>query len=125
MSKIVQAINTMISNSDKIHEVFRVDNEGGNKEIYFLYNQYQWSMLFDQEDSQYYLYYYKQPLGPSQVRGGVDWKEVDFILYKSSDFVGREAAASFRDLYLLISEKVLGIDKVLDDILSESDDVPL
>jgi len=37
---------------------------------------------------------------------------------------GKEALQTFRELYLLLKEKVLGADEVLDDIIKSGEDIP-
>ena len=125
MSKIVQAINVMISNADKIHEVYKGTGSFPHELLYFMYGKYQWSIMHDAEEEAYYLNYFKSPLDPDRIREGLRWGEMDAITYKSTDFKAREATESFRDLYTLVSEKLLGIDRVLEDILSDEDNVPL
>jgi hypothetical protein len=51
-----------------------------------------------------------------------DWREFDQMASYSDGSIGtQEAKASFRDLYDLLTEKVYGIDLVLDDIIGTRD----
>ena len=52
------------------------------------------------------------------------WEDVapNQVNYSSKELGTKEAKQSMRELYTLLSEKVYGIDEVLDDIISS--DVP-
>jgi len=43
------------------------------------------------------------------------------VVYKDSEIGTREARASFTELYSLLTEKVYGVDEVLDDIIADDD----
>jgi len=116
MSKIVQAVNAMISNSKFITEVTR-----GNDEIFFLYKRkYRWSMA--RRDDEHVLWFYP---GDESVRSLAsrdgNWDDVEMVVYKDSEIGTREARASFTELYSLLTEKVYGVDEVLDDIIADDD----
>ena len=115
MSKIVQAVNAMISNHKLISNVVRGENE-----VFFLYKEkYKWSMAF--RDGSYYLWYYpgNQSLEDlSQERWDDD---IPMVSYKDADIGTKEAKASFAELYTLVKEKVYGVDEVLDDIIGDDD----
>ena len=43
----------------------------------------------------------------------------DYISYSANAFKVKEAIESFKNLYLIVQEKLYNIDKVLDDIIDE------
>lgn len=114
MSKIVQAINAMISNPRFISNVIRADKE----EIYFLYKgKYKWSIAH--RDEGYYLFYYP---GDDSIQNLADepWNpQIPIVVYKDTDIGTKEAKASFAELYTVVVEKVFGVDAVLDDIIGD------
>jgi hypothetical protein len=115
MSKIVTAINVMITNSDKITNVCK-----NGEEIFFLYrNKYIWSIRASKE---YYLYYYpeKYEIAYLSNLGEEQWENIDMVIYTTKDLNTREAVDSFKELYEVVLAKILGIDEVLDDIISEA-----
>ena len=116
MSKIVQAVNSMISHSDKITNVLN-----GDGEIFFLYKNYKWSMA--KRDADHYLWFYPnaESLDSLLQHGPGEWSEVDMVCYKDSDIGTKEAKASFAELYSVVKEKIYGVDEVLDDIISDDE----
>ncbi len=121
MSKVVRAVNVMISNANKIDNCVR-----NNDEYFFEYDgKYKWSMSYNDSENVYYLYFYP---GDGSIKelayaGPEEWEHINMVRYSSGDFKGAEAHESFRELYTLLKEKVYGIDKALDDIIS-SEDLP-
>lgn len=117
MSKIIVAINKIINKSDLIDEVYK--NE---KEIFFKYNKkYKWS-IGKSQDNNYYLCYYNTDVSVKQLSNMPDdfWATFrDFIVYSTRELNTREAISSFDELYTIVNEKILGFDKVLDDIISD------
>jgi hypothetical protein len=116
MSKIVQAVNAMVANPQKITNVLGRP-EG---EIFFLYKEkYKWSM--DKRDADYWLWFYpgKQALQALARYENEEWEDVPMVTYKASEIGTREAKASFADLYTLLTEKLHGIHEVLDDIIKD------
>ncbi|MDO8714353.1 MAG: hypothetical protein Q7K13_07740 [Polynucleobacter sp.] len=115
MSKVVQAVNAMITNSSDISNVIKITHE-----LFFLYNKkYKWSMAA--RDGEYHLWFYPgtgtlESL-VSQVENG-DVENISMVHYVDTDIGTKEAKASFADLYTILSEKIYGIDEVLDDIIS-------
>lgn len=119
-TRIVQAINVMVSNPKLIGPVLR----GQKGELFFMYkDQYKWSMRRDDEGA-HWLYYYpgKETLQKLASYDESDWEGCEMVTYSDVQIGTREAKATFADLYSLLSEKVYGLDKVLDDIIS--DDIP-
>jgi hypothetical protein len=118
MSKIVQAVNAMISNPDLIGSVMEGATE--SPEVFFLYNgRHKWSMRKD-GDGDYHLFYYpgEQKLEQLARMDDDDWQNFREMAHYSANQIGtREAKASFRDLYNLLNEKVYGLDEALTDII--------
>jgi hypothetical protein len=115
MSKIVQAVNAMISNSKLITSVIK-----GESELFFLYkNKYKWS-ISKREDG-HILWYYpgSETLQSLASHDGDDWQGVEMVTYKDSEIGTKEAKATFSELYTLLNEKIYGIDDVLNDIISD------
>lgn len=111
--KIIQVINAMISNKDKISNVLQ--NEG---EYYFLYdNKYKWSIKKSNDD--YTLFFYPtQAFSIEQLVKNNDWINfAEFVTYMSHEIKTREALESFSELYQIVSEKLYGLDDVFDEII--------
>ncbi len=115
MSKIIQVINVMISNSGMISQV-----TVGEDEYFFLYDKkHKWSTNRD-DDGTYYLHYYP---GPEQIKKLASFDEREwsvykkFISYSSKEIKTREAYESMQELYNLIREKSFNIDEAFDDII--------
>lgn len=117
MSKIIEAINVMISNQDKIDLALQGVYEA---EVFFRYaGKHKWSIIKNTSD-EIYLHYYP---------GNVDVEELatwpheawhDFngmVSYNSRDLGTKEAKDSLSELYTIVREKVFGMDQVLDDII--------
>jgi len=118
MSKIVQAVNAMISNKDKISGI--VGN--GQAEFFFLYDRkHKWSILRRSggiEDYTIFYYPTSRPLNELADFEPDDWQDFDEIVSYSTKEIGtREALQSFRALFLLIKEMRFGIDEALDEII--------
>lgn len=117
MSRIVQAINAMIENKEKITSVVKRDNE-----LFFLYKgKYVWGII---SNDGHFLYYYPgatDPLHLANLRDS-EWEDVQLVSYSSKSIGTREAAASFAELYGIVAEKAFGIDVVLDDIIDDAFD---
>lgn len=111
MNKIILAINSMIQNSDKISNVSVFDIE-----YFFEYKGYIWGILELKED--YILTYYPESTTVTNVINRIEFMhDINSISYNSDAFKNQEDIESFRDLYLIIKEKLYGLDKVLDDII--------
>lgn len=115
MSKVVQAVNAMITNNKDISGVIRAAHE-----LFFLYKKkYKWSMA--SRDGEYHLWFYPgEDTMESlifQVESG-NIENISMVHYVDSDIGTKEAKASFADLFMVLSEKIYGIDEVLDDIIS-------
>jgi hypothetical protein len=116
MSKIVQAVNAMISNPDNITKVLK-----GNDEYFFSYkDKYSWSM--SRREDEHVLWFYPNITHIEELASyeGHEWEDVNMVTYKDSEIGTREARASFAELFTLLKEKVFGVNKVLDDIISDA-----
>ncbi len=116
MSKVVQAINAMISNPDLITDVMK-----NNVEFFFVYKgKYKWSTIRT-NDGEHYLYFYpgSQNIESLAQYDGLDWEGTPIVTYSASEIGTKEAVASFSELYTLIKERVYGVNDVLDDIISD------
>jgi hypothetical protein len=118
MSKIVQAVNSMIANSSKIIDVISDSNT-----YYFMYNnKYKWSIYFSSDSNAYLLNYYssKMPLNEIAQMPGEEWQYfTDYICYSTKEIGTKEAFSTFQELYRIVKEKLLGIDTVLNDIIGD------
>lgn len=118
MSKIVEAINVMISNHEKIDKAFKGDYEA---EIFFQYDgKHKWSILKN-DAGDYFLHYYpgSDSLEKLSSMPGELWADfTQMVSYTSVTLGTKEAKASLQDLYGIVKEKLFGMDDVLDDIIS-------
>ncbi|MEJ2076321.1 MAG: hypothetical protein P8X79_23015 [Reinekea sp.] len=124
MSKIVKAINVMVSNPNLVTNVIKGAN---STECFFLYDRkHSWSIL-KRHDGHYRLAYYPGKPDLEQLASIPDeqWDTFDVteVTYTSADLATKEATESMSDLYSLVNEKVYGMDDVLDDII-DSDSIP-
>ena len=111
MNKIILAINSMIQNSDKIFNVSVLNNE-----YFFNYKGYIWGILESKKG--YILTYYPAYSTVIDLINQIEYLDnVVSINYNSDGFKNQEDIESFRDLYLIVNEKVYDLDKVLDDII--------
>jgi hypothetical protein len=129
--KIVQAINSIISNSNKITKV--ISGAQQPDELFFLYEKddkrYKWSIAkYDEElysgqvaTSSYLKYYGNKEKTIEEIAtyaGPAREKEIGPIMtYSSDELKSREAKESMLELYRVVKEKQLGMDQVLDDII--------
>jgi hypothetical protein len=125
MSKVVKAINVMISNTERITDVKQGTDPN---EIFFVYDKkHKWSILRDDNEGEYALFYYP---GDKSIDYLADlpqeaWREfTDMVSYRSSELGTKEALDSMKELYTILSEKVYGMDEVLEDIISTDLDLP-
>ncbi len=124
MSKIVQAINAMISNSEKIGNICESPFGNSYDEYFFEYNgKYVWSILHN-SDGDYTLYFYPKANDAYHI-SRVPYevlKEHPMVSYGSEELSSKEARESVRDLYVVVKEKLYDVDAALDDIIG--DDIP-
>ena len=127
MSKIVSAVNAMVSNSNKISNIINLKNYW-----FFLYDEkYAWCIeSWDYKgENRYMLYFIKvegnyyvnnakvfERMSRKDVRSLVE--EGEAIEYNSNEIGTDEALQAFRLLFTAVKEKGIGIDKVLDEIIN-------
>jgi hypothetical protein len=118
MSKAIQAINVMIGNSSQISNIIK-----NNKLYFFLYaNKHKWSIRENQGDI--YLFYYPgqeslQEIATMAPNSLLNYD--NFVTYSTEEFKTREAIESLQELYRVVKEKSLGVDKALDDIIGRDE----
>jgi hypothetical protein len=119
MSKIVKAINVMISNQNSIGKVIQGCN---SSEIFFLFgNKHKWSIVKN-DKGEYFLHYYpgKQTIENLASLQDDEWHEFsEMVSYNTKELAFKEAYDSFSELYTVVKEKLFNMDKVLDDIISK------
>lgn len=115
--KIIEALNSIISNPNKITDVYQND-----KEFFFLYDdKYKWSITLN-PDGHYVAFLYPkndktiEELASMDSLGFVTYK--NFITFKSEEIKTREATETFAELYRLVSNRLFGVDEILDDIIN-------
>lgn len=114
MSRIVKAVNKMISNAGKITGTFR-----SHQTYYFEYdNKYAWC-IYQTVDSDYVLDYYpgNWEIDDLLTSIKIDPESVDSVSYNTRMLKTRETIESFAELYSLVKEMHLGINSALDDII--------
>ncbi len=118
MSKIVSAINAMISNSDLISNIV----EGwDSSELFFMYDGiHKWSVTKSYQ-GELSIHYYSTDEKveylanmPQDERA----KLTKTVSYSSETLGTREARESLEELYTVLQEKLFGMDKVFDQIIS-------
>lgn len=123
MSKIIQAVNAMCEKQYQISDVIPA-----GQEYFFLFNKrYKWSINYDKQADNFWLYYYPENIPLKDLvtasKAG-PWPEtIQYMAYNSNLLGTKEAYQTFSDLHAIVKEKLLGIDKVLDDII-EGEDKP-
>lgn len=124
MSKIVQAINAMISNSEKLSNICESPYDYSSGEYFFEYNRkYVWSIL-KSDNGTHTLYFYPKARS-SQQMAQVHYEELSqhpMIAYGSEQLNSKEAKESIGELYTIVKEKLYNVDAALDDIIG--DDIP-
>ena len=117
MSKIVQAVNAMISNPKSITKV--IPGAENRDELFFSYkDKYKWSMASREGDFILWFYPGDQPI--ERLANHADsWESLAIVTYKASEIGTKEAQQSFSELYGLLKERVYGVDAVLDEIISD------
>lgn len=118
MSKIVAAINAMISNSDSITNVVQGDMDS---ECFFVYDKkHTWSII-ENKAGKYFLHYY--PGNPSVNElariPSQHWHEAEIhsVVYTSEVLGTKEALDSLKELNSIVREKLYGMDSVLEEII--------
>lgn len=118
MSKIVQAVNSMVANPDLVNRVLR----GFEGELFFLYKgKYKWSIRRN-DDGEFFLFYYPgdQTLEHLAQLQDYEWQDFgEMVSYSTKEIGTREARSSFSDLYTLLKERLFGVNEALDDIIGD------
>ena len=120
MSKIVTAVNAMISNPDLITNTINGDMDS---ECFFKYDiKHIWSII-ESTDGEYILHYYpgNQSLEVLASIPEETWHQenIHTVPYNTKTLGTKEARDSFKELNTIIKEKVYGMDDVLDDIIGK------
>lgn len=115
--KIVQVINAMISNQEKITDVYRNDSE-----YFFLYDKkFKWSMSKGDTSENYFIHFYPNVTMNTDALAKVNnWEGIDFVSYSTDDIKTKEATESFRELYQIVADKLFGIDDIFNEIIGDS-----
>lgn len=120
MSKIVKAVNAMISNNDRIRQV--INSNSGN-ELFFNYDgKHKWSISKSQSNV-YYLHYYPGKHNLEDLAGWPDEEWAEFtgmVSYNTKELGSKEAYDSLGELYTVVQEKLFGMDQVLDSIIDDA-----
>lgn len=123
--KIVAVVNKMISNGDEITNVVLGATKG---DIYFIFaEKFRFSM--HSVDDGYFLYLYpktdlsSEELAQASMTVGYS-QDIPAVAYSSSEINTREALRSFAELFQMLTEKVYGADKILDELLDDDVDFP-
>ncbi len=123
MSKIVTAINAMISNPHMINSVTKVPH---SSECYFKYtDKHIWSII-ENSENEYYLHYYPniEDIDIEELANisGQNWGEyeIKYVTYSSTILGTKEAKESLDELNSIVNEKLFGMDNILDDIINNS-----
>lgn len=117
MSKIIVAVNSMITYEELIGDII-----GGREgsELYFTFaGKHKWSIC-ESNKNEYSLHYYP---GEQELRELAGWSEdqwIDFteiVTYRTRDLGTKEAVDSLSELYTIVKEKRFGMDLILDEII--------
>jgi len=117
MNKIIQVINTMISNSERISNVI----VNGENEFFFIYNdKHKWSIVSNGENSIILFLYPSENITLEELAFDVNFDEYKtYVSYRAEDFKSIEAIETFKELLRIVKDKIFGVDSILDDILKE------
>ncbi len=120
MSKIVQAINVMLQCPENISRVIPAV-ESDPPEYFFLYKEYKWSILYNQDTDDYSLFFYPGKLLLEDIARIEPPDSVPLIRFSSKDIGTKEGYSSFQELYQTIKSKLYRVDEVLSDIIKDKD----
>ena len=121
MAKIVQVLNSIISNENKISNVLR-----NIEEYFFLYNKkHKWSIGKPQNfatNGGYYVCFYPQEGYSLEdiVKYADDLDDSSYVVYRTEDIRTQEAYETFRELYQIVSSKLYGLDEIFDEIINDN-----
>lgn len=123
MSKIVRAVNAMVSNPELITDV--VISTFNPQEIFFMYAQrHKWSV--NKGYDSYFLHYYpgNQSIQELAAMNEFEWENfTQVVTYGTEELSTREAISSMNEIYTIIKGKIYNIDDVLDEII-RTDEIP-
>lgn len=131
MSRIIRAINTMVSNPAKITHVSAAKGLGllmgktPQSEVFFLYDgRHKWSIQQTSETDDFVLKHFTTSQSIEFLASSVLTfsPHVQIISYSAIAFKTREAIESMSELHTIVQEKLLGIGDVLDDIIGPDPD---
>ncbi|WMB73643.1 hypothetical protein RA178_03190 [Shewanella oncorhynchi] len=118
MSKIISAANVMITNRHLITDVIEANS---SSEIFFRYKtRYIWSITRSQD--KIFLHFYPNAHNTESLAElePYEWQDYSPIIsYNSVELGTKEAKSTFEELQLVVKEKLLNMDKVLDDIIGD------
>lgn len=122
MSRIVKAVNAMVSHKEKISSVAKYESL-----IWFTYDRHKWSIA--EHSGHYYLAYYPDDVDIQELlkHDPEDPEQAPTaVYYNTKEIATREALQSFKELYNICNEKLHNMDKVFDEIIGESaeDELP-
>jgi hypothetical protein len=123
--KIIQAVNAMISNAEKISNINLVKwgVDDSKPEYYFVFDmKFKWSIMREADsETDYRLFFYPQEDETIEDLINVhpeEWSSKDnYIVYRSAEIKTKEAKESFSELYKLVQTKRLNVDVLLDEII--------
>ncbi len=120
MSKIVTAVNVMISNPDLITNSIQGSMDS---ECFFKYDKkHLWSII-DSENGNFTLHYYPGNQDIEKLASIPEefWHEanINSVAYSTTTLGTKEAKDSFKELNSIVREKVFGMDDVLSEIIGK------
>lgn len=123
MSKIITAINVMVSNPTLLTDVHLGFHRG---EVFFKYSEkHCWSITKIDNGDEYSLSYYPGSPDPETLADlpniAVGLSDQQKVSYNTRELATREARDSFGELFSLVNEKAYGLDKVLEEIISSDE----
>lgn len=116
MTKIVRAVNSMVSHAEKISDVSIISDEY----IFKFDDKYIWGIL--EKEGNYILFYYPNTKEINELDDS--WQDVPMVAYKTKELKTQESLESFMELYLIVKEKLYDVDRVLDNIIDISEHRP-
>jgi len=126
-SKIVIAVNSMISNDQNITEV-EISGRDANGYAFTYKGEYVWGIYRyeDENGIQQHILHYFPEIDSTDLESVVDmdednWDSTKKVTYRTKEIDTTEARSTFSELFVMLSEKAYGIDEVLNDIISDDD----
>jgi len=121
MAKIVQVLNSMISNERKISNVLKGESMDS---FFFMYDgKYKWSISKSQDyqsnDLYYVCFYPSTDYSMEDLTRLADLYGINYVVYSTADIKTIEAYETFQELYQIVSEKLYGLDEIFDKIIND------